>query len=233
MATFIQETPSHPREDLRQRHPRATAANEFRAALDALSITQHRVAQLFRVAPRTVRHWQHGDRRVPHGVVILCRLLIAETITVTQIEQASVRIPARTNGRAKAALRAPLRDEPAPEQSALTRAEAAAFGTTGDKVLALTADACRWPCGDPGGPDFHFCGAPVTAQPYCERHRGMAYLPSIARRPAAPFRLKILTARKLTAAEAKADGAGARKDIGVKQTPQMQSSDEAPGAGAS
>jgi hypothetical protein len=53
--------------------------------------------------------------------------------------------------------------------------------TLGEKVAALTATSCRWPCGDPQHPGFHFCGSPVTAPPYCEEHRGVAYLPSPVR----------------------------------------------------
>jgi GcrA cell cycle regulator len=48
--------------------------------------------------------------------------------------------------------------------------------TTAEKVCALTLGGCRWPYGDPRHPDFHFCGAPVVREPYCEQHRAMAYL---------------------------------------------------------
>lgn len=31
--------------------------------------------------------------------------------------------------------------------------------------------ACEWPFGDPGEPDFHFCGAAVFSHaPYCQEH---------------------------------------------------------------
>jgi hypothetical protein len=153
------------------------AATEFRAALGALGITQHRVAQLFGVGPRSVRRWQVGDRRVPCGVGIVLRLLAAGTVTVAQVEQAAVPIPTRTNCSAKRSAPASLRVEPAPEQSALAHAKLAGPGlTTAAKVGALTPEACRWPCGDPGHPDFHFCGSPVAKRPYCEHHRAMAYV---------------------------------------------------------
>jgi hypothetical protein len=48
--------------------------------------------------------------------------------------------------------------------------------TLAEKVAALTARACRWPCGDPQRADFHFCGGAVVAPPYCEEHRGVAYV---------------------------------------------------------
>jgi hypothetical protein len=156
------------------------AATEFRATLGALGIAQRHVAQLFGVGLRSVRRWQCGDRRVPCGVDIVLRLLAAGAVTVAQVEQAAIPIPARTKGSAKPELSAPLLVTLAPAQSALARAEAAAFAdsglTTAEKVLALTPEACRWPCGDLGHPDFHFCGRPVAGRPYCERHRAMAYM---------------------------------------------------------
>jgi hypothetical protein len=48
--------------------------------------------------------------------------------------------------------------------------------TTAEKVAALTASVCHWPCGDPQHSDFRFCGEAVTDPPYCEAHRGEAYL---------------------------------------------------------
>ncbi len=36
---------------------------------------------------------------------------------------------------------------------------------------------CLWPIGDPGEPDFHFCGdAEVPGKPYCEAHCAKAYI---------------------------------------------------------
>ena len=117
----------------------SVATTEFRATLDALGIAQHRVAQLFGVGPRSVRRWQDGDRRVPCGVGIVLRLLAAGAVTVDQVEQAAVAIPARTNGSAKPGPPAPLLVAPAPEQSAVAPAEAAALAdpglTTAEKVV--------------------------------------------------------------------------------------------------
>ena len=151
-------------------HDPSVAKTEFGAAIAALGITQHRVARLFGVGPRSIRRWQDGDRRVPCGVSIVVRLLACGAVTVDQVE-AVVAIPARTNGSAKLEPPAPLLVAPAPEQSP-RRAEAAALAdpglTTVEKVVALAPGACRWPCGDPARPDFRFCGGPVARGPYCE-----------------------------------------------------------------
>src|SRR5262249_2436926 len=164
--------PPRLREDLRRRHQRAPAADEFRATLGALGIAQHRVAQLFGVGPRSVRRWQHGDRRVPCGVGIVLRLLAAGAVTAGPVQQTAGPFPAPPNRGAKPEPPAPLLVEPALDQSALARARAAARADPGltiaEKVYALAPEACRWPCGDPGHPDFHFCGDPVAKRPYCE-----------------------------------------------------------------
>jgi GcrA cell cycle regulator len=50
-------------------------------------------------------------------------------------------------------------------------------------LLQLTAETCRWPIGDPGTPDFFFCGGkPVGDLPYCAYHAHMAYQPLTERR---------------------------------------------------
>ena len=63
-------------------------------------------------------------------------------MTIDQVEQAAVAIPARTNGSAKPGPPAPLLVAPAPEQSAVAPAEAATLAdpglTTAEKVVALT-----------------------------------------------------------------------------------------------
>ncbi len=36
---------------------------------------------------------------------------------------------------------------------------------------------CQWPIGDPGTPEFHFCGAtPLSGKPYCAEHAAIAYV---------------------------------------------------------
>ncbi|MCW8915060.1 MAG: GcrA family cell cycle regulator [Magnetovibrio sp.] len=50
---------------------------------------------------------------------------------------------------------------------------------TGDVVRLeeLTAAMCCWPEGEPGTPDFHFCGKQaVPEKPYCEDHCARAYV---------------------------------------------------------
>ena len=43
-------------------------------------------------------------------------------------------------------------------------------------ILNLTENQCKWPQGDPGTEDFHFCGhQPLSGMPYCEHHAKKAY----------------------------------------------------------
>lgn len=45
-----------------------------------------------------------------------------------------------------------------------------------DKMFHLKIKGCRWPFGDPGTDEFHFCGAPqVIGKPYCLDHCMLAY----------------------------------------------------------
>jgi GcrA cell cycle regulator len=51
-------------------------------------------------------------------------------------------------------------------------------------LMRLTADDCRWPVGDPGKPDFFFCGSEVVpGRSYCSYHCHRAYQPNSARSP--------------------------------------------------
>ena len=50
-------------------------------------------------------------------------------------------------------------------------------------ILTLKENMCRWPIGDPGEDDFHFCGrSSDQGTPYCEFHSRVAYQPPQARR---------------------------------------------------
>jgi GcrA cell cycle regulator len=50
-------------------------------------------------------------------------------------------------------------------------------------LLELDSEKCHWPIGDPGEPEFHFCGRKTCGQlPYCEHHARMAYQPVQMRR---------------------------------------------------
>jgi GcrA cell cycle regulator len=53
------------------------------------------------------------------------------------------------------------------------------------QILELTDATCRWPVGDPGKPDFHFCGSrPYAGIPYCGVHARIAYQSPAQRRQA-------------------------------------------------
>lgn len=50
-------------------------------------------------------------------------------------------------------------------------------------LLELSDSKCHWPVGDPGHPDFYFCGGnAVPTLPYCAYHCRMAYQPVADRR---------------------------------------------------
>src|SRR5262245_48962715 len=177
---------------------------EFRETLDALGIAQYRIARWFDIGARSVRRWQHGDRRIPAAVAIIFRLLAAKTITADQIDEITAS-PARTNGSGKSQSPASLFVEPAPapeleptpapEQS-LTDSSL----TTAAKIWALKPATCRWPHGDPRHPDFYFCGSPAATGVYCARHHVMAYMPEhqASDRLEPPVRVVGMAKRSLT-----------------------------------
>jgi len=50
-------------------------------------------------------------------------------------------------------------------------------------ILTLKENTCRWPIGDPGDEEFHFCGRhSEQAVPYCTHHSNIAYQPAQSRR---------------------------------------------------
>jgi GcrA cell cycle regulator len=55
-------------------------------------------------------------------------------------------------------------------------------------ILELRESMCHWPIGDPGSPEFRFCGAAkrVGAGPYCAHHAGIAFQPQHDRRRMKP-----------------------------------------------
>ena len=57
-------------------------------------------------------------------------------------------------------------------------------------LLELTEATCRWPIGDPGTPEFFFCGGnTLTGLPYCAYHSRIAFQPpGERRRDRRPFR---------------------------------------------
>jgi GcrA cell cycle regulator len=43
-------------------------------------------------------------------------------------------------------------------------------------IEKLTERTCKWPIGDPGDEDFHFCGHDsLEGLPYCQYHARVAY----------------------------------------------------------
>lgn len=63
--------------------------------------------------------------------------------------------------------------QPEPETSVFERAS----------ILQLTEQMCKWPIGDPGRPDFYFCGRKSDSGiPYCTYHARIAYQPTQDRR---------------------------------------------------
>jgi len=50
-------------------------------------------------------------------------------------------------------------------------------------LLELNEETCHWPVGDPGSPEFFFCGGKSLAGlPYCAHHSRVAYQPAVDRR---------------------------------------------------
>lgn len=68
-------------------------------------------------------------------------------------------------------------DPPLPEINPLEDFEITA--TQRRTLLELNNATCRWPVGDPGSPEFFFCGAPhadlAGGRPYCRLHGRRAY----------------------------------------------------------
>jgi hypothetical protein len=165
--------------------------NEFCAIPTVLGLSRAHLAKLLSRSPRCISHWTLGDRPLPYEVGILLQLLATQKITVRDVEEAAA--PARANGNTAPDPEPAIADpepEPEPEprvptvdsesvppKSAVRAALPAVLSlTTAEKICALTPTACRWPCGDPQHPDFHFCSCPVTAGPYCATHRAQAYV---------------------------------------------------------
>lgn len=61
-------------------------ANQYRAALDRLGLSQLGAARLFEADGRTSRRWALGERSVPIGIAILLKLMLAGKVTAADIE---------------------------------------------------------------------------------------------------------------------------------------------------
>jgi GcrA cell cycle regulator len=78
--------------------------------------------------------------------------------------------------------------EPAPV-AILPNVPPSVTGVPGVSLLDLKPHHCRWPNGDVGSPDFHFCGdRRVDGRPYCRSHCQIAYASISPRRPKMPVR---------------------------------------------
>jgi hypothetical protein len=66
-------------------------ANQYRAALDRLGLTQVGAARLFRIGERTSRRW--ADEGVTGTAEILIGLMLAGKVTAKDIERTSIPSP--------------------------------------------------------------------------------------------------------------------------------------------
>ena len=74
-------------------------------------------------------------------------------------------------------------------ENALPTQEDPIVSETRCSLLELNDEKCHWPIGDPGQPDFFFCGGKTAAStPYCGYHGRVAYQPPAARRDRRPSR---------------------------------------------
>ncbi len=64
-------------------------ANQYRAALSRLDLSQVGAARLVGADPRTGRRWALGERPIPGCVAILLKLLLAKKITIEDVESAA------------------------------------------------------------------------------------------------------------------------------------------------
>lgn len=60
--------------------------NQYRAALKALDLSQHRAAAVLGVAPRTSAGYALGEYGIPEPVAKLLRLLVARKITLEDVK---------------------------------------------------------------------------------------------------------------------------------------------------
>jgi GcrA cell cycle regulator len=197
-STLLEPTEQPPRPSGREQHSRAATAAEFRQALAVLNITQLRVARWFKIEPRSIRRWLDSSRRIPRGVSILFRLLVTQALTIEQLEQAVAPISVQTNSGADPKPLTPLPIAAASPQPTPSLAE---------KVFALAVGTCRWPCGDLGHSDFHFCGSPIVKESYCGHHHAMAHMAVPARTARSP-----VTWRRLAFPSSPSSSLPARQD---------------------
>lgn len=64
---------------------------EYRAALNALGLSQGRAALLFGVDPRTSRRWALGEAAVPRMVALVLRLMLRHGVTTDEANKLAER----------------------------------------------------------------------------------------------------------------------------------------------
>lgn len=60
-------------------------AKQYRAALEALEMTQEGLGDLFRIGPRTSRRWAAGDARIPATAALLLKLMVLGRVKPQEI----------------------------------------------------------------------------------------------------------------------------------------------------
>lgn len=82
---------------------------------------------------------------------------VPKAITVEGTDRTVVAMPARPSGKVETGREGPV------------------------EIMALRDYMCKWPMGDPGSPEFRYCGQRSKGgTPYCEGHARLAYMPSKA-----------------------------------------------------
>lgn len=98
---------------------------------------------------------------------------------VTRRRPSAPRAPRATTPSAAQAGSRPAAAAPPPEPEEL---EVISDPSAQANLLELTEQRCKWPIGDPGDENFHFCGQrSAPGLPYCAAHARMAYQPPPAR----------------------------------------------------
>ncbi len=110
------------------------------------------------------------------------RVKSAASRPVAQVQPASrPTAPVRPITIGATALKADAQAEEALSVATVAENEPPAFEKV--TILSLTESTCKWPVGDPGKPDFFFCGRKSEVGiPYCAFHARIAYQPSAERR---------------------------------------------------
>lgn len=142
-----------------------------------MSWTDERVAELTRL-------WESG-----YSASAIGRLLgVSKNAVVGKAHRLRLQSrpsPIRRDQRVPARRRVPMPVKPAPTRVAVAVEPQADDGKELRQQPAPRAAArrdgkgpgCLWPLGDPGEPDFHFCGMPaVEGKPYCTDHCARAYI---------------------------------------------------------